>query len=149
MLRRRIRVLLALTATAPLSVSLAYIYVAKDHDLQLAFIAYCICVLLGAPEIWSIGKYPERLARRPSSIKKTKSAHKVAIGFVVSCTLPLVFRGQSSPDMGAWVVAACMLFFRLWNTHSLQVGPVLGLYAFHFYEVETCASWKARLGENW
>lgn len=30
-----------------------------------------------------------------------------------------------------------MLLFVLWSTHSLQVNPVLGLFGFHFYEVET------------
>jgi chromate transport protein ChrA len=137
MLGRLIRVLLALTAIAPLSVSLAYIYATKDHDLQLAFIAGCTCVLLGALALWIIGKCQERLERLPISIKKAKSADKEVIGFFVAYALPLVFRGQSSPDMGAWALAACMLFFVLWSTHSLQVNPVLGLFGYHFYEVET------------
>lgn len=137
MLGRLVRLLLALTAIAPLSISLAYIYAVKDQNIRLAFIAACSCVFLGAVALWIIGKAQTRLERLPITIKKAKSADKEVIGFFVAYALPLVFRGQSSPDVGAWVLAACMLFFVLWTTHSLQVNPVLGLFGYHFYEVET------------
>lgn len=137
MLGRLIRVLLALTAIAPLSVSLAYIYAAKDHNFQLAAIAACSCVLLGAISLWIIKKAQERLERLPVTIEKAKSADKEVIGFFIAYALPLLFRGQSSPDLGAWLIAGSMLLFVLWSTHSLQVNPVLGLFGFHFYEVET------------
>jgi hypothetical protein len=39
--------------------------------------------------------------------------------------------------MGAWLVAGAMLLFVLWSTHALQVNPVLGLFGFHFYEIES------------
>lgn len=137
MLGRFIRLLLALTSIAPLSVSLAYVYATKDHNYQLAFIAACLCVLLGAGALWIIGKSQTRLERLPISIKKAKSADKEVIGFFIAYALPLLFRGQSSPDAGTWALAACMLLFVLWSTHSLQVNPVLGLFGYHFYEVET------------
>lgn len=137
MLGRFIRLLLALTAIAPLSVSLAYIYATKDHNLRLAFIAGCLCLLLGAGALWIIQKAQARLERLPISIKKAKSADKEVIGFFVAYALPVVLRGQSSVDIEAWAFAAGMLFFVLWSTHSLQVNPVLGLFGYHFYEVET------------
>lgn len=137
MLGRLLRVLLALTAIAPLSVSLTYIYAVKDQNYQFAAIAVCFCVLFGAGSMWIIEKAQERLERLPVSIKKAKSADKEVIGFFVAYALPLVFRGQSSPDLGAWIVAGLMLLFVLWSTHSLQVNPVLGMFGFHFYEVET------------
>ena len=137
MLGRVIRLLLALTSIAPLSISLAYVYAIKDHNYQLALVAAFFCVLLGAGSLWIIENSQARLERLPISIKKAKSADKEVIGFFVAYALPLVFRGQSSLDVGAWVLAACMLFFVLWSTHSLQVNPVLGLFGYHFYEVET------------
>ncbi len=137
MLGRLLRVFLALTAIAPLSVSLAYIYAAKDQNYQFAVIAVCFCILLGASSLWVIGKAQEKLERLPVIIQKAKSADKEVIGFFVAYALPLVFRGQSSPDLGAWIIAGLMLLFVLWSTHSLQVNPVLGMFGFHFYEVET------------
>ena len=137
MLGRLIRILLALTAIAPLSISLAYIYATKDQNYQLALVAALSCVLLGAGSLWIIEKAQARLERLPISIKKAKSADKEVIGFFVAYALPLVFRGQASPDFGAWILAAGMLLFVLWSTHSLQVNPVLGLFGYHFYEVET------------
>ncbi|CAJ0778067.1 hypothetical protein [Ralstonia chuxiongensis] len=126
-----------MTAIAPLSVSLAYIYAAKDFNYQLAAIAAFSCVLLGAVCLWIIDKAQARLERLPVTIEKAKSADKEVIGFFVAYALPLIFRGQASPDLGAWLIAGGMLLFVLWTTHSLQVNPVLGLFGFHFYEVET------------
>ena len=137
MFGRFIRLLLALTAIAPLSVSLAYIYAAKDHNYQLAAIAAFCCLLLGSLALWIIENAQAKLERLPVTIKKAKSADKEVIGFFIAYALPLVFRGQSLPDIGAWALAAGMLFFVLWSTHSLQVNPVLGLFGYHFYEVET------------
>jgi amino acid transporter len=137
MLGRFIRVLLALTAIAPLSVSLAYIYGTKEQNIQMAFIAACFCILLGAAALWIIRKSQEELEPIPITINKVKSADKEVIGFFVAYVLPLVFRGQPSPDVGALVLAACMLFFVLSSTHSILVNPVLGLFKYHFYEVET------------
>lgn len=137
MLGRLIRIMLALTAIAPISVSLAYIYAAKDHNYQLAAIAAFSCLLLGALALWIIERAQAGLERLPVTIKKAKSADKEVIGFFVAYALPLVFRGQSTPEPGAWLLAAGMLLFVLWSTHSLQVNPVLGIFGYHFYEVET------------
>lgn len=137
MLGRLIRILLALTAIAPLSVSLAYIYATRDANIQYALIAGLFCVLLGAGSIWIIQTAQSTLEHLPVVIKKAKSADKEVIGFFVAYALPLVFRGQSSQDLGAWLVAGTMLLFVLWSTHSMQVNPVLGMFGYHFYEVET------------
>ena len=59
------------------------------------------------------------------------------IGFFVAYALPLLFKGQVSVDVDAWVLAGGMLLFVLFTTHSLQVNPILGLFGFHFYEAET------------
>ncbi len=137
MLGRLIRVLLALTAIAPLSVSLAYIYATHDANIQYAVIAGFFCILLGAGSICIIQTAQNTLERLPVVIKKAKSADKEVIGFFVAYALPLVFRGQSSQDLGAWLIAGTMLLFVLWSTHSMQVNPVLGMFGYHFYEVET------------
>ncbi|WP_337883927.1 hypothetical protein [Chromobacterium haemolyticum] len=137
MLGRLLRIFLALTAIAPLSVSLAYIYATKDHNIQFAVIAGLSCILLGASSIWIIKQAQQKLERLPVKILKAKSADKEVIGFFVAYALPLVFRGQVSSDLGAWIIAGLMLFFVLWSTHALQVNPVLGMLGYHFYEVET------------
>lgn len=137
MLGKLVRVLLALTAIAPLSISLAYVFATRDHNLRFAIIAALACVLLGATAIWVIEKAGQRLERLPVSIKKAKSADKEVIGFFVAYALPLLFRGVDAPELGAWLLAAGMLLFVLWSTHAMQINPVLGVFGFHFYEVET------------
>lgn len=137
MLGKLVRILLALTAIAPLSVSLAYVFVTRENNLQFAVIAAFVCLLLGAVAIWVIEKAGRTLECLPVTIKKAKSADKEVIGFFVAYALPLLLRGGGVPDLGAWLLAAAMLLFVLWSTHSMQVNPVLGIFGFHFYEVES------------
>lgn len=137
MLGKLVRVILALTAIAPLSISLAYVFATNDGDWQGVFIAAMCCLLLGAVAVWIIQKSAETLESIPITIKKAKSADKEVIGFFVTYALPLIFRGGSTPDIWAWVLAGGMLLFVLWSTHAMQVNPVLGLFGYHFYEVET------------
>lgn len=137
MLSRLVRLLLALTAIAPISVSVAYSYATRAHNMQLAAIAALVCVLLGALSFAIIHRCQRDLERVPVKIEKAKNADKEVIGFFVAYALPLVFRGQASAELGEWVLAAGMLLFVLWSTNSLQVNPVLGLFGYHFYEVET------------
>ena len=136
MLGKLVRVLLALTAIAPLSISLAYVF-ARDKNLQFAIVAALVCVLFGATAIWVIDRAGQKLERLPVTINKAKSADKEVIGFFVAYALPLLFRSGGIPDLGAWLMAAAILLFVLWSTHAMQVNPVLGVFGFHFYEVES------------
>jgi peptidoglycan/LPS O-acetylase OafA/YrhL len=132
-----VRIVFALTAIAPLSISVAYVFAVKDQNLRWAFIAFCCCLLMGALALWIVENARARLERLPITIKKAKSADKEVIGFFVAYALPLLFKGEVSADLGAWGLAAALLLFVLWSTHAIQVNPVLGLFGFHFYEVET------------
>lgn len=137
MLGNLIRVLLALTAVAPLAISLSYIYAAKEHNYKLALIAAIACVGLGGLSLKIISWAGARLEHLPITVQKAKSADKEVLGFFVAYALPLIFKGASAPDLETWLVAAAMLLFVLFSTHSMQVNPVLGMFGFHFYEVET------------
>ena len=137
MLGKPTRVLLALTAIAPVTISLSYVLGVRQGDWRLAVIACCVCVALGIISSWIITSASRDFETLPVVIKKVKSADKEVLGFFIAYALPLVFKGEAGPDLGAWVVAALMLIFVLWTTHALQVNPVLGLLGFHFYEVET------------
>ena len=136
MLSKVIRVVFALTAVAPLAVSLAYVF-AREHALAYAALALVGCLILAWISKEVVSAASKRLERVPITIKKAKSADKEVLGFFVAYALPLIFRGQGTPDLGAWIVAGIMLLLVLWGTHSLQVNPVLGLLGFHFFEVET------------
>jgi len=136
MLSRIVRLMLALTAIAPLSISLAYLF-ARSHKYAWALSAFAGCLALGWLARWIIATAAAELETLPVVITKARSADKEVIGFFVAYALPLILRGQSSPDPESWLVAAAMLLFVLWGTHALQVNPVLGVMGFHFYEVDT------------
>lgn len=137
MLGRVIRVIFALTAMAPVSISLAYVYATRTQQLWLAAGALLSCMALGFIAHCIITAAGRKLERLPVKLKKAKSADKEVLGFVVAYALPLLFKGDGGMDLGAWVIAALMMGFVLMTTHTLQVNPVLGLFGFHFYDVET------------
>lgn len=137
MLGKLLRVLLALTAVAPIFISLAYILASHSKKIFLAVLSLLFCIFLGFIAVTIIKKSQEKLEKLPITITKAKSADKEVIGFFAAYALPLLFRGHAVPDIGAWVIAILMLIFVLWTTHALQVNPVLGLFGYHFYEVET------------
>lgn len=137
MLGKPTRVILALTAVAPVSVSLAYIFATRNHDWLMALLAICLCVALAIISSWIVTSAASKFEKLPIAIKKVKSADKEVVGFFIAYALPLIFKGASDQDMGAWLLAGLMLMFVLWTTHALHVNPVLGLIGFHFYEVET------------
>lgn len=137
MLGRVVRILFAVTAMAPISISLAYVYATRGHNLWLAVGAFIVCLVLGFVAHWIITAAGTQLERLPVKLKKAKSADKEVIGFVIAYALPLLFRGEGAFDVGAWVIAALMMLFVLLSTHTLQVNPVLGIFGFHFYDVET------------
>jgi hypothetical protein len=137
MLGRVVRIVFAITAMAPISISLAYVYATRVENLWLAAAAVVVCLFLGFVAHWIIAAAGTRLERLPITLKKAKSADKEVIGFVIAYALPLLFRGDGALDLGAWLIAALMMLFVLLSTHTLQVNPVLGLFGFHFYDVET------------
>ncbi|TDV58884.1 hypothetical protein [Pseudomonas sp. LP_7_YM] len=137
MLGKPARVILAFTAVAPVSISLAYIFAARDRDWLMAILAVCVCLALGIISSWIVTAAVSKFEHLPISIKKVKSADKEVLGFFIAYALPLIFKGGSGQELGAWVLAGLMLMFVLWTTHALHVNPVLGLIGFHFYEVET------------
>jgi hypothetical protein len=137
MLSKFIRVFFALTAISPLSISLAYIYAVHEKNLLYAGIAILVCIALGLLSIAIVHRARSNLERLPIVVQKAKSADKEVIGFFIAYVLPLVFKGESAPELGAWILAAAILLFVLWSTHSLQVNPILGMLGYHFYEVET------------
>ncbi|WP_122682237.1 hypothetical protein [Pseudomonas viridiflava] len=137
MLGKPTRVILALTAIAPVSVSLAYIFFSHGINFAYVFLCLFICIALGFYSSWVIHKAARDFQALPIVIKKAKSADKEVLGFFVAYALPLMFRGDVNPDVGAWIIAGLMLVLVLWTTHALHVNPVLGVIGFHFYEVET------------
>lgn len=135
MLGKFVRILLALTTIAPISVSLAFLF-SRERKYEWAVGAFLFCLFLGWLARRIIDRASAKLEILPVTIIKAKSADKEVIGFFVTYALPLILRGQSSPDLPGWLFAVAMLIFVLWGTHTLQVNPVLGVMGFHFYEVE-------------
>ena len=136
MLSRLLKTYFVATALSPICFSLAYIAYERKGDLRLSFIFICVTVLLGASSFKIIDLAKKRLEILPVSIKKAKSTDKEVIGFFVAYVLPIVFK-NSNFDAGSMTIFVLLLAFVIWGTHSFQVNPLLGVFGYHFYEVDT------------
>lgn len=136
MLSRVVRLFLALTSVAPLLVSIAYVQATKQHASAVAIGAAAGCALLGIVSIGIMRLAARELETLNVEVQKAKPADKEVIGFYVAYALPLLFRDVGNLDFGVITVAVLMFVFVIWSTGSVQVNPVLGLFGYHFYEVE-------------
>lgn len=136
MLSRLLKTYFVATALSPICFSLAYIAYQRKNNIELCILFVSIAVLLGASSFKIIELAKTKLEILPVTIKKAKSTDKEVIGFFVAYVLPIVFK-NSNFDAGSMTMFVLLLAFVIWGTHSFQVNPLLGVFGYHFYEVDT------------
>jgi hypothetical protein len=142
MLSKLLKTYLILTSLAPLCISVSYIFYEK-YGLSISdFIPLAIMIIVG----WS-SLYILRFAAssfelfNEITIAKIKSIDKEVIGFLIAYSLPLLLLNVNNIKIHTlfFIIVVFILIFGLviWGTHSFQVNPLLGIFGFHFYEIET------------
>jgi len=125
------------TALAPVCLSLAYVVSQREGFLPWGGVLVSVAVLLGASCLLILRAAKRHLEIAPITIKKAKSADKDVIGFFVAYVLPLFFSKTVNLDPSALALFVGLLAFVIWGTHSVQVNPLLGVFGYHFYEVDS------------
>jgi hypothetical protein len=136
MLSQLLKTYFVATALSPICFSLAYIAYQRNNNIELCLLFISIAILLGASSFKIIEIAKTKLEILSVSIKKAKSTDKEVIGFFVAYVLPIVFK-NSNFDVGSIAIFILLLAFVIWGTHSFQVNPLLGVFGYHFYEVDT------------
>ena len=136
MLSNLIKTYFVATSLAPICFSLAYVSYHQKGSLLLVLLFISFAVLLGASSFKIINLAKNRLEVLNISIKKAKSTDKEVIGFFVAYVLPLIFKDVNF-DLGAIALFVILLGFVIWGTHAFQVNPLLGIFGYHFYEIDT------------
>lgn len=125
------------TALAPVCFSLSYVISLKQGFWPWGFVALAVAITLGASCVAIIRLAKTQLETMPIAIKKAKSADKDVIGFFVAYVLPLFFSKTVTVEPTAIFIFIALLAFVIWGTHSIQVNPLLGVFGYHFYEVDS------------
>lgn len=125
------------TALAPVCFSLSYVATLKQGFLPWGLVALATAILLGGSCVGIVNLAKTRLETLPITIKKAKSADKDVIGFFVAYVLPLFFAKSLNLEPTAIFIFIALLAFVIWGTHSIQVNPLLGIFGYHFYEVDS------------
>lgn len=138
MLRGLLRALLAATALAPVLLTWAYVRVRESGALVDAAVPVCsaialvvVCrVLIGAAV-----KYLSNLT--PFHAQTVKASDNELVTFVLAYLFPLVGLSDANVDVLAVGFAIGLLLVIVMSTHAYQTNPLLSLFGYHFYEVES------------
>lgn len=125
------------TALAPVCFSLSYVISLKHGFVPWGLVALAVAAVLGGSCLGIVNLAKKHLETMPITIKKAKSADKDVIGFFVAYVLPLFFAKTVTLEPTAIFIFIALLAFVIWGTHSIQVNPLLGVFGYHFYEVDS------------
>lgn len=137
MLSRFLKTYLIATALSPVCFSLAYVVYQRSGLWPWSAALLAVAIVLGASCLGIVRIAKKSLEQMRISIKKAKSADKDVIGFFVAYVLPLFFSKTVNLDPSAMLLFVALLAFVIWGTHSVQVNPLLGVFGYHFYEVDS------------
>ena len=133
-LSRFAQIALAGTALAPvLLVWAAAKYRLRPADavasvaIGVLLVVICLCILAVARRGLQI---------EPVGIKKATRLDKEALAFLVTYALPLIGQGDDHTNLAALAVFMVVVALVLVQLQILHVNPLLGIFGYHFYEIE-------------
>lgn len=137
MLSRIVKTTLIATSLSPILLSMAYTFYDKKAFWPTGALCFFSAIFLGAMSLKIINLSKRKLETLQVTIKKVKSADKEVIGFFLAYVLPVIFSKTIKVDTGSLIIFAALFAFVVWGTHAFHTNPVLGVFGYHFYEIET------------
>jgi hypothetical protein len=134
MLNSIAKLLLVLTSFAP--VLLTFSFIQYRHTafypagLACLLVAVGLCLLC----ILIIRAARQQLETMTFAVNSVKTADTEIVGFVVAYLLPLVTTAVEVPVI-LFVLGIFLLV--VWSTNSYHFNPLLSLFGYHFYEVQS------------
>jgi hypothetical protein len=133
-LSRFAQIALAGTALAPvLLVWAAATYHLRPLDAAAA-VAVAVLLVVICLRILAVAR--RGLQVEPVGIKKATRLDKEALAFLVTYALPLIAQGDDRTNLAALGVFVVVVGLVLVQLQILHVNPLLGMFGFHFYEIE-------------
>lgn len=137
MLTRLAKLALVTTAFAPILVTVAFVAYSREQFCPVgvysllaagSLILLCWCIILTARA---------RLERLSFTVTSLKTVDQEVLGFVVTYLLPLIAAEPLKFDVLTILFMTSIFFVVIYGTHSYHFNPILGIFGFHFYEVQT------------
>lgn len=100
------------------------------------FVLSAFCVLMAVLTL----EYAERhLPVQTLQVKKIKGSDKEVLAFLIAYLLPLL--AKDTFDFAKNMFVTCYIFFvillTVYHSDAYDFNPLLGMFGYHFYEVET------------
>lgn len=129
--------LLVTTSFAPVLLTYAVALYTRQGATQKVAVLVGVsvaAVILCLSIIYEAGR---RLERQTFPVQLVKSADREIVSFVLSYLLPLVPATTDKLTVPVLTAAAIVLFVVIYTSNSYHFNPLLGLFGYRFYEVQT------------
>jgi|GEM_PF-412204 len=137
MLGRIAKFLLVLTAVAPIGLTWAFADWRAHGFRQQQLTAGLVAVLLAVLCVLLIVAAHRQLPVSPFTAASVKHNDSEVVGFLVAYLLPLVSTNTGEFDYAVLAFVSGLLGIVVATSESYSFNPLLTLFGFHFYEVES------------
>jgi hypothetical protein len=139
MLSQAARLTLVLTSFAPVLLTLAVLRFVRDESPERAAGYVVAAILLTATCLLLLRFSRLQLERLPFVVRSIKTADKEILSFVLTYLLPFASDSRVfEPTVVLFVFL--LLLVVVWTSHSYHFNPLLGMFGYHFYEVQSTDS---------
>ena len=132
MFSKILQFIMVVVSLAPVFLTLSFLsFFGKEQNFNLGILYLAITIIMVITSWFLINIAKFKLEILPIKIKSVTSADKEILSFVFVYLLPLI-----SIDTKTLIFILILFFFIAYTTHIYHFNPILGLFGFHFYEIE-------------
>lgn len=144
MLNRIAKALLVATSLAPVLFGYGVVALGDNQSWNAAYPWFVAGIGLGFVAYLMPRLVLKLVQPQPMPLKSVKDADKEILTFLITYLLPFAGRTtlNANPYSLAGVYVFSLIFLAVYHTNAFTFNPLLAVFGYHFYEVETQAGMK-------
>ena len=144
MLSRLAKAMLVATSLAPVLFGYGVVALGEGQSLKTAWPWFIMGLGLSVVAYLMPIIALNRLQTQPMHLKSVKDADKEILTFLITYLLP--FAGRTTLNANPYSLTGLyvfgLIFLTVYHTNAFTFNPLLAVFGYHFYEVETQAGMK-------
>ena len=144
MLSRIAKALLVATSLAPVLFGYGVVALGENRPWKSIWPWFVTALGLGVVAYLMPKIALNRLQSQPMHLRSVKDADKEILTFLITYLLPFAGRTTLASNPYDWTILyVCgLMFLAVYHTNAFTFNPILAIFGYHFYEVETQAGMK-------
>ncbi|SER54338.1 hypothetical protein [Salipaludibacillus aurantiacus] len=137
MLNKFVKVALVSTSFSPILLTYAFILWLEEDSILKFSIVIGLAALLVFLCLLIINFAKKKLEIINLPIQSIKTADGEVVGFLVAYLLPFTTIASEQINESILIFIMSLFFLIIWSTNSYHINPLLSVFGYHFYEVNT------------